>query len=314
MRVVVIGKGLMLANIILGCVDAGVNVVGVLRYEQTCENPFKLFLRDIFNQSDELSLIKELRIPQLRFKSVNSMEFKNYLIKNNIDIVFVGTWREKIKKEIFDVPTIGMINLHPSLLPLYRGPNPYLQTILHGEKYSGVTLHLIDENYDTGAILSQAKVEIKESDTSKELREKTVVKARFLVREFLLDLNEKIITPVAQNEKLATYYSNISGFERMLNFKTQSSVEISRTIRAIYPFLPSYLTYKKMFFIVNPYKFKCLEGNYEKDIAGKIIQKNPKSNSLSIVCSDGKAICLEGLRLYRANALTSFVIKYFVKI
>ncbi len=79
---------------------------------------------------------------------------------------------EKISKETFDIPKIATVNVHPSLLPKYRGPNPYMQTILHGEKCSGVTIHLMDENFDEGPILKQEKVEILEADTSKELREK----------------------------------------------------------------------------------------------------------------------------------------------
>ena len=150
MKVVIIGKGLMLANAIIGALDAGADIVGVLRYETTVWNRFKLFLQDLFNPSYEYTLIKQLSLRDLKFKSVNSKEFKNFLIKNNVDIIFIGTWRERVKKETYVIPAIGTINIHPSLLPKYRGPNPYLQTILNGETFSGVTLHLVDDNYDTG--------------------------------------------------------------------------------------------------------------------------------------------------------------------
>ena len=314
MKVVVIGKGLMLANLILGTYDAGANIVGVLRYEKTFDNPIKLFLKDTFNPEYDLTLIKELGLKQLNFKSVNSDTFRKFLIRENIDLVLVGTWREKFEKATFDIPVIGVVNAHPSLLPKYRGPNPYIQTILSGEEFSGITLHLVDKGYDTGAILSQKKIKIDDSDTSKELREKTVIEARILVYDFITDLDKSIVTPIAQSEKIATYFSNISGDEKMLDFTNQSSLEISKTIRALHPFLPTYITYKNKFFVVNPYKFKTLDCDCKNYNAGDIIAKNSSNKSLTIVCNDKKAIEFCELRLYRAKWLTSFYIKNFISL
>jgi len=313
MKVVVIGKGLMLANIILGLRDAGADIAGVFRYEQTCTNPIKLFFQDIFNPQKELTLIRELKLPQIRMKSANSAEFRRLMISMNVDLIIVGTWKERLKKETFDIPTIGTVNVHPSLLPKYRGPNPYLQTILHDEKFSGVSLHLVDESFDSGAVLSQLKVEIKENDTSKELRERTVLAARQLVSSFICELKDKIITPVAQNEKYASYYSNISGEERMLDFETQTSDEIYRIVRALHPFLPCYITYKNRFFVVNPYQVSIIEDNFNA-CAGAIVAKDAKARSLTIVCKDGKAVRFFGVKLYRAGWLTKIYIKNLVSL
>lgn len=296
MKVVLVGKGIMLANLIIASVEAGAEIVGVYRYEYTNTTAFKLSILDFFSSSPELALIRQYNLPCLKFRSINSSEFKNFLVTKNVDIVFVGTWKEKIKKEIYQTPKIGTINVHPSLLPKYRGPNPYLQTILNGEKYSGVTLHLVDEGYDTGAILSQVKVEISPKDTSKELREKTVLKARGLVVDFLNSLNNQIVTPIKQNDKASTYFPNITGEERMLDFKTQTSEQVSRTVRALYPFLPTYITYKNRFYIVNPYKFEILSEVYEDYEPNDFI--NVGKNSMTIVCSDKKAIKFDSLKRY----------------
>lgn len=314
MKVVILGKGLMLANIILGATDAGAKIAGVFRYEYTAQNPLSRFLKDTFNPDYEITLIKRLGIKQLNFKSANTKEFRDYLIKENIDIVLIGTWKEKLQKATFDIPTVGTVNIHPSLLPKYRGPNPYLQTILNGEEYSGVTLHLVDKGYDTGAILAQEKIKIKQDDTSKELKERTVATARKLVTELLTDLNTKIVTPIPQNEKNATYYKNISGNEKMLDFTKQTSEEISRTIRALHPFLPTYINYGKRFFIVNPYKFEILNDSISDKKPNSIIAKNPKENSLTVVCNDNKAICFKELKLYGAKLITKLYIDKFVKL
>lgn len=308
MKVVILGKGLMLANIALGAVDAGADIVGVFRYEQTCTDPVKLFLKDLFNPDPEVTLLKQLKLSQIRMKSANSAEFRKLMLTLNVDLIIVGTWKERLRKETFNIPKIGTVNVHPSLLPKYRGPNPYIQTILRGEKYSGVTLHLVDEHYDRGAVLSQEKIEITNADTSKELREKTVRVARRLVKEFITDLDTKMITPIAQSEKNATYFPNISGEEKMLDFTFQTSDEISRTIRALHPFLPCYITYKNKFLIVNPYSFQVLVDSVEGAKPGDIITKNPERNSVTIVCRDNKAIRFNDLKLYKSEFLT----KYFI--
>lgn len=313
MRVVVLGKGLMLANIVLGVLDSGAELVGVFRYEQTSKSRFRLLLEDFFKPAPEVTLLKELKINQIRLKSANSEEFRKLMISWNVDLIIVGTWKEKISKKTFDIPKIATVNVHPSLLPKYRGPNPYMQTILHGEKCSGVTIHLMDENFDEGPILKQEKVEILEADTSKELREKSVRIARGLVTEFISDLNNKILMPIVQSEKYASYYPNISGEERMLDFSMQTAEEISRTIRALHPFLPCYISYKDKFFIVNPYKFTVLRDEYDV-LSGSIIAKNPENTSLTLVCRDKRAIRFSGLTLYKSPLRTKKYIENLIEI
>lgn len=308
MRVVVLGKGLMLANIVLGALDAGADVVGVFRYEDTCNSRLKILFQDFFKPAPEVTLINKLKIRQIRLKSANGPLFRKLMVTLNVDLIIVGTWKERLDKDTFNLPTIATVNVHPSLLPKYRGPNPYLQNILHGEKYSGVTLHLVTEKFDKGPILKQEKVEILDTDTSQELRERSVRVARKLVSELITDLNNKVLTPVAQNENLATYYPNISGDERMLDFEIQHSDEISRTIRALHPFLPCYITYKDKFFIINPYNFRILQESFSAK-SGDIVAKNAEKSSITVMCADNKAIRFTDLKLYKAERKTKDFIK-----
>ena len=313
MRVVILGKGLMLANLVLAAKDAGADIVGVFRYEYTNENRFKLFIKDLFNPAPEVTLIKELKLNQIRLKSANIPAFRKLLINQNIDMVLVGTWKERLKKDVYSVPTIGTVNVHPSLLPKYRGPNPYIQAILHGETETGVTLHLVDEGFDTGAILAQEKVKIADSDTSKEVREKSVRVARKLVSELISDLNNKVIPPIKQSEKYATYFPNISGEEKMIDFKFQASEDIIRTVKALHPFLPSYITYEKNFFVVDPYSMQVVHEDLGSTNPGDIVLKYPDRRSLTIVCKDGKAVRFSNLKLYKFPLLNSWFIDKYVE-
>ena len=325
MKIVLLGKGEMLANLIQGVLDSGFEIAGVFRHERTWMPKYRLFLHDCFKSAPDVTLIKKHKLHEINYKSANSEEFKREILKLNADIILVGTWREKLKKEIIDLPKIATINVHPSYLPKYRGPNPYLQTILHGEVQSGITFHLMTDELDKGPILLQKRIDILPCDTSKELKEKTVFEARIMTCELLKRLNAEIIEPQAQNEDEATYYPNITGDEKMLDFKNMTSTEIINTTRALHPYLPTYITFTlssrtcfgisgmhlTYYFITNPYKINITN---IRGKAGQIVNKNSKEKSLTIICKDGIGLKLSGLKLYRLNPLTSLFIKYIVKI
>lgn len=297
MKVILLGKGQMLANMIEAALDSGVEIAGVFRYERTTLSGLKLLFHDLFKTSHDLTLIKKYNLPEVKCKSANSEEFRNYILKANVDIVMVGTWKEKLKKETFSMPKIGTVNIHPSLLPRYRGPNPYTQVILRGEKKTGVTVHLIDENLDTGAILLQKEFDILPSDTGKELRERAFVAARELACEFFRKIQSEVIIPIKQNESRATYFGNVDEMLKMLDFENRTAEELYVIIRALYPWLPCYITVGNHFLSVNPYKVKIVTPQSEYR-AGLVIAKDPKTKSLTIVCKDGKALKMDGLRLW----------------
>ena len=293
MKVVILGKGAMLANLIRGAMLAGAEIAGVFRYENLMYPSWQLFFYDFFHPSPELTLIKKHNNYDIHCKSANSEQFKKLIIKLNPDVILVGTWREKIKKEIINLPPLGMINAHPSLLPKYRGPNPYIQTIWHGEEKSGVTFHLMSDNFDEGPILAQAKVDILEGDTSKELKNKTVFTARILCAELLEKLKLGFVVPIPQDESKASYFSNVKPEDMTLDFQAETAEEIYAHVRAFYPFLPTYIQFGDDFYITNPYKTTITCDTAEP---GKIVQND--KTSLSIAAKDSIVIRFEGLKKY----------------
>ena len=75
------------------------------------------------------------------------------------DLIIVASYGKIIPKEILEIPKYGALNVHPSLLPKYRGPSPIQTTILNGDKETGVTIMLMDEKMDHGPILCQRELE-----------------------------------------------------------------------------------------------------------------------------------------------------------
>lgn len=308
MKVIILGKGDMLANLIEGALDAGSEIVGVFRYERTAFSFLHLKFHDFFKPSNDLTIIKQHKLHEIKCKSANSEQFKKEVLKLNADVILVGTWKEKLNKEIVNLPVIASVNVHPSFLPKYRGPNPYLQTILNGEKSSGITFHLMDKKFDNGAILAQKKIDILPNDTSKELRERTVFQARLMCQEVLKKLEYGMIIPVKQKEDDATYYKNITPNDIMLDFKKETAEKIHSRIRALHPWLPAYFRHENKFFIPNPYKISVLTDEETKNILKKnnikhpkpaeIIDKNSDINSITVYCKNNKSLKMDNVKLY----------------
>jgi methionyl-tRNA formyltransferase len=156
MKIIVIGYSQMFASLVLGSIEAGHQVVGILRHDRILLDSFWLKIKDIFAPSKDKSFIDAYNLNEIKAQSVNSQKFIKEALKLNPDIIFVASWSEKISQKVINLPKIGCINCHPSLLPKYRGPNPYAQVIktVKKKKY---TFSFVDNNYDTGPILHQQK-------------------------------------------------------------------------------------------------------------------------------------------------------------
>ncbi len=294
LKVVIIGYGTMFTNLIAGTLDANCRIVGVFRHEMVKYHPFIRKIKDILNPSLEHNYIRSYNLPEIEARGVNTDKFKKALLKLNPDIILVGSWVKKIKKEIFDLPKIASINAHPSLLPKYRGPNPYFWTIRNGEDASGITFHLIDKGIDTGAILAQEEVKIYPSDTGKTLKDRTVLTARGVVCELLNTLREDIIIPLAQREDRASYYSHPQGLELDFN---NTAEENHALIRAIHPWGEAYFFHKNTCLAVSPDFLEINENNTEYKTNGTVINCNYNKRILSILCGNNKILTMH-VKLY----------------
>lgn len=296
LRVVIIGYGEMFTNLIAAALDANCNIVGVLRKDSIKYPPFIKKIKDIFNPSIEYSYIKSYNLPEIDARSVNSTEFRKTLLKLNPDIILVGSWGEKFEKETFNIPKIASINAHPSLLPKYRGPNPYFWVIKNQEQTSGITFHLLDEGYDSGAILAQEEIKIYPSDTGESLKHRTVLTARGVACELLKALSEDIIIPLQQREENATYFSHPEELE--LNFK-KSTEENLAAIRAIHPWNRAYFFHNITALSPNPHSTSIVENKSNYTTAGTIVEVDPKTRTIAVLCQDRKVLRMSGIYLYK---------------
>jgi len=296
LRVVIIGYGDMFTNLIAGALDAGCNIVGVLRKDSIKHSYFVKKMLDIINPSTEYNYIKSYNLPEIEnIRSVNDEKFRKKLLELNPDIILVGSWGEKFEKATYEIPKIASINAHPSLLPKYRGPNPYFWVIRNMEHETGITFHLIDSNYDTGSILAQEIVKIFPSDTGQSLKQRVVLTARGVCCELLKALNEDLIIPLSQNEEKASYYSY--PFDLELDFKN-SAEENYALIRAIYPWDNAYFYHNITALSPNPVSTFVENNTTKYKTPGTVTYINPEKRTICVLCGDNKVLKMENINLY----------------
>ena len=253
MKILLIGYGEMASSLLLGAMESGHEIVGAIRHNTIKMHPFKRFFKDIFNAEEFLVLMRKFNIPEIKAKSVNSDDFFKKALKLHPDVILVGSWSEILNSKIIRLPRIACINCHPSLLPKYRGPNPYVEAIRHGENLSGVTFHLMNEQLDKGPILMQKTVTINPDETGGMLRSKCVYTARQMLHEVLAGLSEGTTLPLKQNEATASYYPKINIKDALIDWKNDADV-IYNQIRAFNPWQHCFFLHKNTFLKVNSSK------------------------------------------------------------
>jgi methionyl-tRNA formyltransferase len=150
------------------------------------------------------------------------------------ELFFVYAYGLIIPKNILSIPKHGTLNIHPSLLPKYRGPTPVQAAIMNGDKSSGVSIMAIDEKMDHGPILGQTYCDIEETDTTETLTKKLISTALPLILKLTSEWVEGKISATTQDETLATYCKLLSRDDGRIDWH-KNSIEIFNMFRALSP-------------------------------------------------------------------------------
>lgn len=146
-------------------------------------------------------------LPVVIGQKVSAPEVVARLKEIQPEIIFCIGGMQIIPPEILRLPRLGCLNIHPALLPKYRGRYSTAHAIFNGEKYTGVTLHWMDKGVDSGPVISQEKIIIEPTDTAKTLYQKFTSVGAQMFEKFLTHwLSGAEITAVLQNDAEATYY------------------------------------------------------------------------------------------------------------
>jgi len=159
----------------------------------------------------------------------------NDLAGISADIFVVLAYGRILPPAILALPPRGVLNVHPSLLPLYRGPSPVVTAIRDGAPETGVSVMLLDEGMDTGPVIAQsAPVPITESDTAESLTDQLFTMGVDLLVETIPAWERGDLEAVPQDDALATVTSLVEKSDGELDFG-KSALDIARAIRAYHP-------------------------------------------------------------------------------
>ncbi|GAB4545345.1 MAG: methionyl-tRNA formyltransferase [Thermodesulfovibrionia bacterium] len=160
--------------------------------------------------------------------SVKDKGFIDRLKALNPDMIIVVAYGKILPSEIIHIPRMGCINLHASLLPKYRGAAPINWAIINGDKVTGVTTMLMDEGMDTGPILLQQRVEIRDDDTAGSLSERLAMEGAMLLIKTIEMVEKGDIRPIPQSGE-PSYAPPLK--------KSDGLIDWSRPARMIYDFI-----------------------------------------------------------------------------
>lgn len=171
---------------------------------------------------------------------IKNDEAKQLFASHDADVAVVVAYGRILPEEFLRAPRRGCINVHFSLLPLYRGAAPANWAIVNGEIETGVTTMFIEPSLDTGPILLQSKTKIGETETAPELMERLAEIGATLLGETLVRLNE--LTPRPQHDRDATFAPILKKEDGLIDWSL-SAFEIERRIRGFQPWPNAYTTF-----------------------------------------------------------------------
>ena len=246
---------------------------------------------EVVNKYTDLKLIftKEDK-PNSRGNKITYSPVKNYALENNIsilqpsrmrdeeviseikkinpDLIVVVAYGKIIPKEIIEIPKYGIINVHSSLLPKYRGASPIHSAIINGDIETGVSIMYIEETLDSGDVILKEYCSIEEEDTLGTLHDKLKeIGAKGLEKAINLIENGKV-TAEKQDESLVTFVKPISKDEEVIDW-SETKENIYNRIRGLNPF-PGALSYYNNE-IIKVYTSEKIDKEYDGEY-GEIVE------------------------------------------
>lgn len=204
-------------------------------------------------------------------KTVNTEEFVNKLKELDIEYIVVVAFGQMIGKVLLEAYPDRIINLHPSKLPEYRGASPMQFSILNGDKITSATTMLIEKGMDSGDILIQKDVEIKDSDDYTSMEEKLGEIGAFAIRDTLINFDSLYENRTKQDDEKATFCTKITKEMGKIDW-SESSFDIMNKIRAFVEYPVAHFSYEGK--NVKVYKAEVLD-SYEAN-PGFVYKANPK--------------------------------------
>jgi len=223
-----------------------------------------------------ISPIKELamglRLPIMQPETTREEVFIVEVSRMSPDLIVVAAYGRMLTRDLLNIPPLGCINVHASLLPKYRGAAPIQWAIANGERRTGITIIKMDEGMDTGDILLAQEVEIGDDDTAQSLHDRLAQVGANLIIKALDQLNRGTLRPIPQDHREATYAPLLKKEDGLIDW-SQDARDIFNRIRGFNPW-PGAFTYLRGFKL-KIFGAKIIPGEV-RERAGKVVQSGPE--------------------------------------
>ena len=271
MRIVFMGTPDFAKESLEAIYNAGHEIIGVVTNP---DKPKGRGMKMVASPVKEFAIEKGLKIYQ-PLKVRNNTEFIEEIKDLNPDVICVVAYGKILPKEILDIPKLGCINVHGSLLPKYRGAAPIQWAVLNGDKTTGITTMYMDVGMDTGDMILKEEVEIGDDETTGELWDRlSKIGGKLLVKTL-----EKIEDGTAPREKQGDDFTIAPMLDKSMakiDWENKTAQEIKNLVRGLNPIMGAYT-------FLNGKKIKFWKVDVAKDIEdnallknGTVIKSNPK--------------------------------------
>jgi|TARA_B110000211_G_scaffold147721_1_gene168290 methionyl-tRNA formyltransferase len=223
----------------------------------------------------------ENMLPVFQPSSLRPLQETESLALLNCDLMVVVAYGLLLPKAILDVPRLGCLNVHASLLPRWRGAAPIERALLAGDKISGVTIMQMDEGLDTGAMLNKESVQISATDNRVNLEERLQIAGQAALIRTLGDLEKYQSEATVQNDEDSNYAAKLEKSEAFIDWRLSAS-EIDRQIRAGIGRNPAYT-------VLNDQRLRILKGTVSVETynakPGQIVES--EKSHFTVSCGSG---------------------------
>lgn len=230
MRVVFFGTPTLARSILEALVaDTEIDVVGVV-----CQPDEPVGRKAVLTAPPTKQFAIEHKIPVFQPTKLKDETFLAAIDSLRADVAVVLAYGRILPQILLDRIPGGFINVHPSLLPKYRGPSPIQAAILNGDSVTGVSIMKLDAGMDTGPLLAQSKIDLTDDETSETLTKKVIDVSAPLVITTLKDYIAGTISPIPQSTEGVSICKMLSREDGKIDWNESATV-IDRKVRALTP-------------------------------------------------------------------------------
>lgn len=275
MNIIFLGTPKFAVKPLQALLDAGHNIVGVVtQIDKANARGNKI----VYSPVKEFAMQNNL--PLFQFKSIRK-EGVDVLKSLNADVMITASYGQMLSKEIIDICKYGILNIHGSILPAYRGASPVLQALLDGQAETGVTIMRTNIGLDDGPMLLKKYVKIEYDDNQQTLMDKLSTIGAEAICEVLNNIDYYFANQELQDDTKATHCTKVSKDDAKLDFNKDANI-LRNEIRAYYGNPTSYFIFNEMLYKVFNADVAIVSGKR----CGEIVSFD-KSNGFVIACKNG---------------------------